>query len=179
MVSPFCHKFLEKYDGTALCVISFYMISVASFLSGPSWLCRSFMDDSLSYIISGLLVTGLFTSFTTIGTYNEMYLPFVELHGGEPDDKNIILYDKDKLGDILSGLYNGAYSMGVIIGPFSASYLMIWLDDSFRKMSDVFTIFIFIYATLLLIVVYIPNKSRKARAKRETKVEKKEVELTL
>ncbi len=86
-VSPFCHKFLEKYDGTLLCVISFYMISIGSFLGGPSWLCRSFLDDSLPWIISGLLLTGLFTSFTTIGTYNEMYLPFVELHGGEPDGK--------------------------------------------------------------------------------------------
>ena len=142
------------------------MISLASFLSGPSWLCRSFMDDSLPWIISGLLITGLFTSFTTIGTYNEMYLPFVELHGGEPNDKNIILYDKDKLGDILSGLYNGAYSIGVIIGPFTASYFMIWMDNSFRKMSDVFGIFIFAYASLLLVAVYIPNRVKKNKEKK-------------
>lgn len=153
------------------------MISLASFLSGPSWLCRSFLDDSLPWIISGLLLTGLFTSFTTIGTYNEMYLPFVELHGGEPDGKNVILYDKDKLGDILSGLYNGAYSMGVIIGPFSASYLMIWLDNSFRKMSDVFAIFIFFYATVLLFAVYVPNRIRKSRKMRMPKEERSEVDI--
>ena len=139
------------------------MVSLASFLSGPSWLCRGFIDDSLPWIISGLFMTGLFSTFTTIGTYNEMYLPFVELHGGEPNEKNLILYDKDKLGDILSGLYSGASSIGVIIGPFSASYLMIWMDNSFRKMSDVFGIFIFFYATLLLFAVYIPNRIKKTK----------------
>ena len=53
--------------------------------------------------------------------------------------------------------------MGVIIGPFSASYLMIWMDNSFRKMSDVFGIFIFFYATLLFFAVYIPNRIKKTR----------------
>jgi hypothetical protein len=72
------------------------------------------------------------------------------------------MYDKDKLGDILSGLYNGGYSIGVIIGPFAASYIMIWLDDSFRKMSDVFAAILFAYATILLFTVYVPNRIRKA-----------------
>jgi hypothetical protein len=57
-------------------------------------------------------------------------------------------YDKQKLGDILAGLYNGGYSLGVIIGPFSASYLQIWLDNSFRKQSDVFAIFTIAFATV-------------------------------
>ena len=67
--------------------------------------------------------------------------------------------------------------MGVIIGPFSASYLMIWMDNSFRKMSDVFGIFIFFYATLLLFAVYIPNRIKKSRQMREAKVERSEVDI--
>ena len=133
------------------------------------------MDDSIPWIISGLMITGLFTSFTTIGTYNEMYLPFIKSHGGEtsPDggsnEDHLILYDKDKLGDILSGLYNGAYSIGVIIGPFTASYLMIWMNNSFRKMSDVFAVFIFGYATILLLAVYVPNRIRRRAKSTEEK----------
>jgi hypothetical protein len=147
------------------------MIAFASFLIGPSYLFSSFMTDTIGWIIPGLLITGLFTSFTTIGTYHEIYLPFVERHGGEAqlDGKtdHQLLYDKDKLGDILSGLYNGAYSIGVIIGPFFSSYIMIWFGDDFRKMSDVFAVFTFFYATVLLLAVYIPNQIRRKKEKAE------------
>jgi hypothetical protein len=135
-VSPFCHVFLKKFDGTLITCISFCMIGISCFLIGPSYLMRSILPDKIGIMIPGLLITGLFTSFTTIGTYQEMQLPFLELHGGAEEDgksDDEILYDKDKLGDILAGLYNGGYSLGVIIGPFSASYLQIWLQGSFNK----------------------------------------------
>lgn len=168
IVSPFCHKFLERYDGTLLTVLSFYLIGIASFLIGPSDLFKSFLPNTIGLIIPGLFLTGLATSFTTIGTYQEMYLPFTELHGGDGSDPTKrITYDKDKLGDILAGLYNGGYSIGVIIGPFSASYLMIWLDDSFRKQSDVFAIFTLAFGTLLLFVVYFPNLLKRRKQKKE------------
>jgi len=145
------------------------MIGISCFLIGPSYLLRSILPDKIGIMIPGLLITGLFTSFTTIGTYQEMQLPFLELHGGSEEDAkspNDILYDKDKLGDILAGLYNGGYSLGVIIGPFSASYLQIWLEGSFSKQSDFFGILTLFFATLLLCSVYIPNEVRRRRKKR-------------
>lgn len=143
-ISPFCHWFLTKYNGTLLTVLSFYLIGIASLLTGPSEILASYMPNSIALILPGLFLTGLGTSFTTIGTYQEMYAPFVQLHGGEETPR----YDKDKLVDILSGLYNAGYSIGVIIGPFSASYLMIWLDNSFRLQSDVFAAITFVFATI-------------------------------
>ena len=150
ILSPFCHKLLQIFDGTVLTIISFYLIALSSFLIGPSYLFNSFMPNSIYLIIPGLFLTGIGTVFTTIATYQEMYIPFVEKFGLE----NI---DQDKLGDILAGLYNGAYSIGVIIGPFSASYLMILLGDSFRKQADVFGLFTIFFATLLVIIVEIPK----------------------
>lgn len=77
LISPFCHKFLDKYDGTLLTVLSFYVIGLASFLIGPSDFFKEYLPNYISIMIGGLFLTGLATSFTTIGTYQEMYLPFV------------------------------------------------------------------------------------------------------
>ena len=125
-LSPFAHKILDKYDGTILTIISFYVIGLSCFLVGPSELMSSFIPNSIGVMIPGLIFTGFATVFTTIATYQEMQIPFIEKYGLD----NI---DQDKMGDVLAGLYNGAYSIGVIIGPFSASYIMIWLDNSFRR----------------------------------------------
>lgn len=46
----------------------------------------------------------------------------------------------------------------MIIGPFSASYLMIWLDNNFGKQSDIFAVVTLIFATIQLFVVYVPNR---------------------
>jgi DNA-binding transcriptional regulator LsrR (DeoR family) len=116
-------------------------------------------------VIPGLFLTGLETSFTTIGTYHEMQMPFMELYGGDGTDGRVLLYDKDKIGDILAGLYNSAY-IGVIIGPLSASYIMIALGESFRKMHDIFAAVSLIYATVLLLVVFIPVKFKNRQKKR-------------
>jgi MFS family permease len=166
IVSPFCHKILEKYDGTLMTVLSFFVLGIASFLIGPSYLLANYLPNSISVMIPGLFLTGLVTSFTTIGTYGEMYEPFIELYGCEnassysnPHD----LYDKDKLNDILAGLYNGGYSIGVIIGPFAASYLMIWLDGSFRKQSDVFAVLTLVFGVVMLYVVYIPKRIKTGK----------------
>ena len=158
VLSPFCHKILEKADGTLLTFLAFVVIGLSSFLIGPSELLAEFMTipNSIYLIIPGLFLTGIATNFTTISTYGEMYEPFVDIYtkNGMPT------YDNDKLGDILAGLYNGGYSIGVIIGPFSASYLMIWLSDSFRLQSDVFAVFTLFFAFILFFAVYIPKKYR-------------------
>ena len=114
------------------------------------------MPNSIYIMIPGLFLTGIATNFTTISTYGEMYEPFVELH----TKNGVATYDKDKLGDVLAGLYNGAYSIGVIIGPFSASYLMIWLSNSFRLQSDVFAVFTLFFSIILFFAVYVPKKYR-------------------
>jgi hypothetical protein len=42
---------------------------------------------------------------------------------------------------------------------------MIALGDSFRKMHDIFAAASFIYATILLVVVYIPGKFKNRQKK--------------
>jgi hypothetical protein len=68
-ISPFCHRFLEKYNGTLLTLLSCYVIGFSSFLIGPSDLFKEWLPNDIKIMIAGLLFTGLATSFTTIGTY--------------------------------------------------------------------------------------------------------------
>ena len=132
-------------------------------MAGPSDILTKIMPfpDTIGLVIPGLFLTGMATSFTTIGTYHEMQVPYLELYGGDGSDGRTLLYDKDQIGDILAGLYNAAYSIGVIIGPLSASYIMIALEDSFRKMHDIFAAVSVGFATILLLVVYIPGRLKK------------------
>jgi MFS family permease len=146
VVSPYCHKLLQIFDGTLCTLVCFYLLGLASLMLGPSQILDSVfpVPDTIGLVIPGLFLTGLASSFTTIGTYHLMKMPYLELYGGDGSDDRVLLYDKDKIGDILSGLYNCAYSIGVIIGPLSASYIMITLGDSFRKMHDIFAAAAFI-----------------------------------
>ncbi len=73
ILSPYCHKLQEMYNGTLLTVLCFYLISVASLLAGPSYVLESFLPDTIGLIIPGLFLTGFATAFTTVGTYAEMY----------------------------------------------------------------------------------------------------------
>jgi MFS family permease len=167
IVSPYCHKLLQIFNGTLCTLVCFYLLGIASLMAGPSYVLENVfpVPDTIALVIPGLILTGLATSFTTIGTYHEMQMPYLELYGGDGTDGRILLYDKDKIGDILAGLYNSASSIGVIIGPLSASYIMIALGDSFRKMHDIFAAASFIYATILLVVVYIPGKFKNRQKK--------------
>jgi hypothetical protein len=36
LISPYCHRFLELFNGTLLTLICFYLLSIASLLIGPS-----------------------------------------------------------------------------------------------------------------------------------------------
>jgi MFS family permease len=87
IVSPFCHKILQRYNGTLLTVLSFYIIGIASFMIGPSYLLEEYLPNDIFIMISGLFLTGLATSFTTIGTYQEMYQPFIERHSGKDNSE--------------------------------------------------------------------------------------------
>jgi hypothetical protein len=75
-------------------------------MMGPSSILEKVfpVPDTIALVIPGLFLTGLATSFTTIGTYHEMQMPFIELYGGDGTDGRVLLYDKDKIGDILAGL---------------------------------------------------------------------------
>jgi len=87
-----------------------------------------------------------------------MHDPYIENYG-KPSTEN-----SEKLSDILSGLYNAGFSTGVIIGPFLASYITLWLD-SYRLQSDFFAIFGIGFGFLHFLVVYLP----RVKSKQETK----------
>ena len=108
------------------------------------------LPNSLTVIFSGLFLTGIANTFTTISTYKEMHDPYIEKYGN-PSGR-----DSEKLSDILSGIYNAGFSTGVIIGPFAASYLTLWLG-SYRLQSDYFAFFGIAFGILHFVVVCLPR----------------------
>ena len=153
-ISPFCHKIMQKVDNTLLISISQIVQGVASFLIGPSQIMDSFLPNSLGVIFSGLFLTGLANTFTTISTYKEMHDPFIERFGVTSAHHN------EKLSDILSGLYNAGFSTGVILGPLIASYITLGLN-SYRLQSDCFAFFGIGFGVLHFLVVFVPRYLRR------------------
>lgn len=146
VTSLFVHKALDQYVGTLIIIIAFIVQALATWLIGPSYLLGAIFPNSLGVIIPGLLLTGLAGSFSSIAAYSEMHDPFVEAHPN---------CDREKLANILSGLYNAGFSMGTILGPVVGSYITIW-SGSFRVCSDFFAIVTFIYCLALFGFVYYP-----------------------
>lgn len=146
VTSLFVHRIMSRYITTLVIAIGFLFSSVAIFLIGPSYLLRSLLPNDLLVIMAGLLLLGFASPFTCITTYSEIHDSFVSV---KPD------CDRDKLNDILSGLFNAAFSLGVFIGPMVGSYLTIWYQ-SFRICSDFFAIGTFMFVVLLIVFVYIP-----------------------
>jgi MFS family permease len=66
--------------------------------------------------------------------------------------------EKERVNDLLAGLFQAAQSLGYIIGPMAGSYITI-LTGSFGLCSDVFAIFTLSFALLQLIIVFIPSLS--------------------
>ena len=150
VTSLLVHRAMTSYNPTLVIAIAFLIQTVATVLTGPSYLLQSFLPNTLPVIISGLLLMGLADSFTSIGAYTEMHDPFVSVNPG---------CDRDKLSDILSGLYNAGFSLGTFIGPMVGSYLTIWYQ-SFRICSDYFAIATLIFSVLLIVFVYMPLRNR-------------------
>jgi MFS family permease len=71
------------------------------------------------------------------------------------------MYDQTELSDTLSGLFNGAFSIGTIIGPLIASYLT--LGTNFSLCCDIFAIMTFGFALLYFLVVYIPLRKEVSK----------------
>ena len=106
----------------------------------------------------GLFLIGFGGAFTSIGSYQEMLVPFIQQEDGK-EDKELT----EELTDLLSGLYNASASLGAIIGPVAGSYIMI-ATDSFRKCSDYFSTLTLSFTFLLLVAVYLPNALKGKRA---------------
>jgi hypothetical protein len=141
---------MHKVDNTLLISLSQIVQGLASWLIGPSHIFSSFLPNKLIVIFSGLFLTGLANTFTTISTYQEMHDPFVETFGVTSTSNS------EKLSDVLSGLYNAGFSSGVIIGPFAASYITLWLD-SYRLQADFFAFFGVGFGILHFLVVCLPR----------------------
>ncbi len=90
-----------------------------------------------------------------------MHDPFVEKYGVT----NPI--NSEKLTDILSGIYNSGFSMGVILGPFIASYITIGVG--YRLQADIFAYFGIAFGILHLLVVYLPMRLAKSKENRKAK----------
>lgn len=145
------HKALHSYNPTLVISVAFIFQALATWLIGPSHLLRNYLPNSLFVILSGLVLTGLAGSFTSIGAYTEMYEPFNQMYPK---------CDKDKLSDILSGLYNAGFSLGTILGPIAGSYITIGFQ-SFRVCTDFFAIGTLVFAALMITVVYAMPKNKK------------------
>jgi MFS family permease len=142
------HKTLNVFNPTLVIGIAFMYQGLATWLIGPSYILRALLPNQLKVIISGLILTGLAGSFTSIGAYTEMNDPYVQLNPK---------CDKEKLSDILSGLYNAGFSLGTIVGPIAGSYLTIGYK-SFGVCTDYFAVVTFIFSAAMLIFVYEPSQ---------------------
>jgi MFS family permease len=142
------HKTLNAFNPTLVIGIAFMYQGLATWLIGPSHILRALLPNQLKVIISGLILTGLAGSFTSIGAYTEMNDPYVQLNPK---------CDKEKLSDILSGLYNAGFSLGTIVGPIGGSYLTIGYN-SFGVCTDYFAVVTFIFSAAMLIFVYDPSQ---------------------
>jgi hypothetical protein len=140
----FVHRVLAAFNPTIVIAVAFILQAIATLMIGPSHLLRAILPDKLSIIISGLVLTGLAGSFTSIGAYTEMHDPYVNLHPN---------CDKNELSDILSGLYNAGFSLGTFVGPMAASYITLGFK-SFRICTDFFAIFTLIFASSMIFFVY-------------------------
>jgi MFS family permease len=143
------HKTLNAFNPTLVIGIAFMYQGLATWLIGPSHILRAILPNQLKVIISGLILTGLAGSFTSIGAYTEMNDPYVKLNPK---------CDKEKLSDILSGLYNAGFSLGTIVGPIAGSYLTIGYN-SFGVCTDYFAVVTFIFSAAMLIFAYEPSKN--------------------
>ncbi len=146
LTSLFVHKSLENFNSTLVISLCFLVQAFATFLIGPSSILK--LPNYLTIIISGLLLTGLAGSFTSIGAYTEMYEPYIKINPN---------CDRDKLSDILSGLYNAGFSLGTIIGPMAGSYITIW-TGSFGKCVDIFAFVTILFSLLMMGTSF--NKSK-------------------
>ena len=71
----------------------------------------------------------------------------------------------EKLSDILSGLYNAGFSLGVILGPFAGDYLTLFFG--YRLQADIMGFFGVGYGILHMVVVYLPSLVEKRRQKKQ------------
>ena len=78
VVSPYCYKLLQRFNGTLCTLVCFYLLGISSLMLGPSdFLQKVFpVPDTIALVIPGLFLTGMTNSFTSIGTYHEMQMPY-------------------------------------------------------------------------------------------------------
>ncbi len=86
---------------------------------GPSQLLN--LPNELGLSIAGLVLSAMTFPFTIVCAYQELYDAVTEA------GKN---YDPSYLNDVLVGMFNSFFSLGLIIGPLASSYVAI--ATSFR-----------------------------------------------
>jgi hypothetical protein len=115
------------------------------FLMGPS--LKLNLPNRMWLTALGLVLAGLSSPFVSIPSYPELEYSLIKNNEGKR-------YDPDQLSNIISGLFNSAYSMGTIVGPITASYIT--LATSFRYCCDIIAGVVLIFAILYLVIILLP-----------------------
>ncbi|CDW81898.1 permeases of the major facilitator superfamily [Stylonychia lemnae] len=152
MTSPLMHKFIQRSDPMKMIIIAFMLQGVAVFLMGPSQKLN--IPNRMIFTAIGLGIAGFSAPFITIPSYPELRHAMINNEDGKR-------YDPDQLSNILSGLFNSAFSLGTIVGPITASYIT--LATNFRNCCDIIAGTTVIFALLYLLVVYIPYRLKSYR----------------
>lgn len=150
---------MHSFDNTLLVSLSQIFQGIASFLIGPSDLLSFILPDKWGVIMGRLILTGFANTFTTIATYQEMNEPFMQRYAP------LSPLHSEKLSDILSGLYNAGFSLGVILGPFVGDYLTLFFG--YRLQADFMGFFGVGYGVLHMLVVYLPSVLEKRRRRKQ------------
>lgn len=147
VTSPHVHKVINRQHPIKMIIVAFLFQALGVFLMGPS--AKLDLPNLMIFTAVGLVIAGLSSPFISIPSYPEMQHSLLVSEDGKR-------YDPDQLSDILSGLFNSAYSMGTVVGPITASYITI--ATSFRYCCDIIAGTAFLFALLYLLIVYIPHR---------------------
>eukprot|EP00347_Sterkiella_histriomuscorum_P018430 403345538 len=141
------HKIIKRAHPIKIIIVAFLFQSLGVFLMGPSE--KLSLPNLMIFTAIGLVIAGFSSPFISVPSYPEMQHALLNSDDGKR-------YDPDQLSDILSGLFNSAYSFGTILGPITASYITI--ATSFRNCCDIIAVTTLVFSFLYLVVVYIPHR---------------------
>lgn len=115
LTCPFMYLLTKRFEKRGIMLTGFFIIALSMFLIGGGNIL--YFEKSPVGIISGLCLLGLSGGMVKIPVLPEM------LESIEEDKPFNGSYDRDKLENVISGLFVGFQSLGEILGPVMSSLI--------------------------------------------------------
>jgi MFS family permease len=105
--------FPKSIDRRLWMILGTFLLSISSFLLGPEPLLS--LPHSICWPIISMCILGTGMSFCVLPAIPE----FIDIGSGLTNDE-----EKERVGDMASGLFNSAYSAGAFLGPIIGGVLV-------------------------------------------------------